>query len=606
MGDELGGELAQPNRGRDFITDHQLALVSPDRNLFVAACPGSGKTRAAGFRAVRLIAERRRVALTSYTNVGIEQLQTVIQDDLSTVIPPSCFIGTLHAFLLRYVFYPFGHLVMGCADRPRLIMSEQAWPDVVFPGTQGRVRCPVPRFQFTRQGGLVFRGELPKGIATRQDAVEQGRQQARFIKAQSASKGWASADDSMYWSLQVLQKFPDICDAVAQRFDELLIDEAQDTSELQMACVREIVGSGSLRSLVLIGDEHQSIYSFQGASPISSRELATHANLEHVELTENHRASQRVCNVVASFRSIGTVDLAVGPDAGCELQPELMRYDPNSPSEAIARFVERLEAMGIPTEGVAVLARSNDLVDSLNRGGASIDVSRRVSALGRAVVVEGSARTLSRREIEALERVVAYTAWNIFDLGELDQEQRRQLREASARLMGLLPVPSMPLPDWIAAGRTALASVVSALTGSPAHKPGNVLRTPTAAGQVTAMDVFGARVSALRAQTVHDVKGETRDAVLLVADRGRGRRQAEAMTWTKALRGESLTEDEAEEIRIVFVGLTRARRYCALAVPDGTDPAAIAALRKAGFVLTQPQTLTDEPTRDSTAIQLRF
>ena len=48
--------------------------------------------------------------------------------------------------------------------------------------------------------------------------------------------GRATYDDAMYWSLQVLRRFPAVAAAVAGRFDEILVDEAQDTSELQLAC----------------------------------------------------------------------------------------------------------------------------------------------------------------------------------------------------------------------------------------------------------------------------------------------------------------------------------------------------------------------------------
>ena len=65
----------------------------------------------------------RRVAATSYTNVGVEQMRSVITGELGVVVPPSCFIGTLHSLLLRYVYYPFGHLVMGCTQPPRLMVD---------------------------------------------------------------------------------------------------------------------------------------------------------------------------------------------------------------------------------------------------------------------------------------------------------------------------------------------------------------------------------------------------------------------------------------------------------------------------------------------------
>src|SRR5664280_334762 len=94
-----------------FLTQHQLRAVTAERDVFLTACPGSGKTRAGGVRVARLDSDGRRVAACSYTNVGVEQIRRIVSGDLGRVLAPQHFIGTLHAFLLRYVVYPFGHLV---------------------------------------------------------------------------------------------------------------------------------------------------------------------------------------------------------------------------------------------------------------------------------------------------------------------------------------------------------------------------------------------------------------------------------------------------------------------------------------------------------------
>jgi hypothetical protein len=90
----------------------------------------------------------------------------------------------------------------------------------------------------------------------------------------------------------------------------------------------------------------------------------------------------------------------------------------------------------------------------------------------------------------------------------------------------------------------------------------------------------------LRAQTVHDLKGQSRDAVLVVADRLRSRtRGAQGALWSRPILGEGVPPEDAEELRIVFVALTRAQRYCALALPADTETAVMEGFQAAGFVL---------------------
>ena len=87
-------------------------------------------------------------------------------------------------------------------------------------------------------------------------------------------------------------------------------------------------------------------------------------------------------------------------------------------------------------------------------------------------------------------------------------------------------------------------------------------------------------------RTVHDLRGESRNAVLVVADRLRSRaRGPQGALWSRPLLGETVPPEEAEELRIVFVALTRARRYCAVALPTDTEPQIIEGFKAAGFTL---------------------
>jgi len=158
--------VADPLREPGFLSEHQLRAVNAEGDIFLIACPGSGKTRAGGVRFARLIDEGRRVAATSYTNIGVEQVRGVVSGQLGMTVGSTSFVGTLHQFLLRYVFYPFGHLVMRCAMGPRLIADERGWGDIVFGGNQ-RIRAPVSRFHFRPDGTLCYRGELPQRAAAR-------------------------------------------------------------------------------------------------------------------------------------------------------------------------------------------------------------------------------------------------------------------------------------------------------------------------------------------------------------------------------------------------------------------------------------------------------
>src|SRR5205823_1224182 len=127
------------------------------------------------------------------------------------------------------------------------------------------------------------------------------------------------------------ERHPELAAIIAARFDEILVDEAQDTSELQLACLDKLYATDRLDSLVLIGDIEQSICSYTGASAQGCERLAARHELERIELVENHRSSQRICDAAANFCVRRAPDRAVGPDADCPWQPELLLYPAASP-----------------------------------------------------------------------------------------------------------------------------------------------------------------------------------------------------------------------------------------------------------------------------------
>ncbi len=123
--------------------------------------------------------------------------------------------------------------------------------------------------------------------------------------------------------------------------DHILIDEAQDTSPTQWAVVRGLAGEffsgagaaeaeGRARTIFAVGDEKQSIYSFQGAEPhafaetrfeFAARVEAARAAFSHVTLTQSFRSTRDV---------LAAVDLVFADpaaSAGLQRDPELLRHD---------------------------------------------------------------------------------------------------------------------------------------------------------------------------------------------------------------------------------------------------------------------------------------
>jgi superfamily I DNA/RNA helicase len=558
------------------LTKQQRDVVDAEGNFFLLACPGSGKTRSAAERVARLTGTPgMKIGVCSYTNVGADRLSTVIRDDLRVILGPEHFIGTVHGFLIRYVLTPFGNLI-GNAP-PVVIRSDNDWGDVAVDRRNPGQRVKLSDFRHALDGSLILR-KIPLGYkGTAADIVASVGDRIKKWKVDIYKKhGLLTADDAMWASLCLLRARPDIARAVAGRFDELLLDEAQDTSALQLECVKLLKQSGGLRSLVLVGDLAQSIYSFQGASAAGCRDFAAECGLEEIPMDENHRCSQNICDIAAHFCEDRLADRAVGPDKDCKIMPEVVIYPHGDPAAAVETFRQRLQIHGIPPYASAVLARRTKVVEAIN-GDVIPDGLRDTHASIGMLAAAARSGTLTRYHVATAQRLVAASAWGLLP-DELDDEQRARARAAAHALLLKLPIVEGNLKDFVVTARDNLSEVVgTVIDGKPAKTAPQLLPTTAKLASHDAAAVFSPPSHDLTARTVHSFKGEDSDAVLVVVRKFHHADPTEQMQLFRSVAtGSALAPEKEEERRVMFVALTRARRYCLVALPSDRDGMEIA------------------------------
>lgn len=68
------------------------------------------------------------------------------------------------------------------------------------------------------------------------------------------------------FAYSLLKEYPIIATAIVERFPVIIIDEAQDTSDEQMA-VFDLLTDAGIQSIFLVGDPDQAIYEWRNANP---------------------------------------------------------------------------------------------------------------------------------------------------------------------------------------------------------------------------------------------------------------------------------------------------------------------------------------------------
>ena len=544
-------------RDEALVTLEQRQAIAHKGNYLLLACPGSGKTRTVAFRSAYWATSEcaRMTAATTYTNVAVSEIKRATALTGVPIIGPH-FLGTLHSFLLRYVVYPFVHLIDG-APRNVKVLHRGRWATppkpLGFRGESGAIA--VEDFVFRADGRLVLENVPPTFSMSAAEVLEAARERALRVKRALLGRGLLSSSDAMYVAMQILEQRQDLAAAVAGRFDELIVDEVQDCSDVQLRCVRLLRETNGLRSLVLIGDLNQAIYGWLGGVPEAVTALADDSALVRLALTRNFRSSQAICNQTYRFVGRAQPDVASGPYRHYGVRPEVITYDGRNATAAVGVFDARLKELGIKVADTVVLTRGWTLAGRIS-GGSATSASQGVSTLLAAAAQRTSGQRITREAVQAVDSLVATILYG--DGSRLADAS--ELRPLTMEILERLPALEGDLGSW---AQGACAAVRMALSDRDFSKqPGDLIRKRRGNENVVVED-YVARLSAQpRAQVVHAVKGESHDGVLLVAPTPRGDRNP-AGEWVKALRGAPADE----ESRIAYVALTRARKYDAIALP---------------------------------------
>ena len=261
------------------------------------------------------------------------------------------FLGTIDSFINRFIFLPFGHLAMKCKSRPVLVgephgpWSGKYFSEKIF----DKISYDINGKLYVINHGTL---RIRKGWESNKDIINTKK---RLIKA-----GYATQADANYFSMKVLEKYPQIAEAIVYRFPVLIVDEAQDTSEIQMRIIDLLIDNG-LSEVMLVGDPDQAIFEWHMAKPQLLNKKKEEWKENSIVLNENRRSSQKICDFTYKLSSLSEPSIAVNNEVkDYEFIPEIVVYDLEHIQDLIGSFKQLCHNHNISCtpENVAVLYRS--------------------------------------------------------------------------------------------------------------------------------------------------------------------------------------------------------------------------------------------------------
>jgi DNA helicase-2/ATP-dependent DNA helicase PcrA len=337
-----------------------------------------------------------------------------------------------------------------------------------------------------------------------------------------------------------LENYADVAEQVRAQYRHFVVDEYQDVSPLQQRLLDAWLGDRT--DLCVVGDANQTIYSFAGATP------------QHLLGFKRRFPDAVVVRLERDYRSTPqVVELAnqlVAADSAARLT--LIGQRPDGPAPTFAEYDDE------PAEAAAVAARCKAVIDA-GTPAAEIAVLFRINAqsevyeqalsdVGVPYVLRGGERFFDRPEIREARLLLRGAA-----RGDVGADS---LTEAvTGVLAGLNWNPDSPPVGGNARERwESLAALVALADDLAAVVPEAGLPELVAELDARANAQHAPTVQGVTLASLHSAKGLEWDAVFLVG----------LVDGTLPIQHANTTAQIAEERRLLYVGITRAREKLAL------------------------------------------
>ncbi|OAT27062.1 DNA helicase II [Proteus myxofaciens] len=273
------------------------AVAAPRVNMLVLAGAGSGKTRVLVHRIAWLLSVEQAspfsIIAVTFTNKAAAEMRHRIEDLIGTS-QGGMWIGTFHSLahrLLRAHYLDAGlpqdFQIIDSDDQYRLIrrivksmnLDDKQWP--------------------ARQGMWYINGKKDEGLRPQHIQTYGNPVETTWLKVYQAYQeacdraGLVDFAELLLRAHELWLNKPQILEHYQHRFTNILVDEFQDTNNIQYAWIRMLAGQTG--KVMIVGDDDQSIYGWRGAQVENIQNfLNEFPGAQTIRLEQNYRSTSTI------------------------------------------------------------------------------------------------------------------------------------------------------------------------------------------------------------------------------------------------------------------------------------------------------------------------
>ena len=516
--------------------------------VVVLAGAGAGKTRAVTHRIGYAVATGAQPAEHGLAVTFTSKAAGEMRDRLSRLGVAGVQAMTFHSAALRQLRHFWPRVVGG--SPPDLIGSKvpvvaEAAASCGVAADRTLLRDLASEIEWAKvsrvspEGFAAASGGLGRDMPGALDAQEVARVYGTYGDLM-AERGRMDFEDVLLLTVAMLEDQPAVAEQIRSRYRWFTVDEYQDVSVIQHDLLD--LWLGERREVCVVGDPAQTIYSFAGAT---SRYLTSFESrfpdATAVRLDRTYRCSPQIAAcanglLAASRDPQGRRHLRLVSQTQPGPRVEVTAHDNEiSEAEAVAGAISRHLSSGTPPREVAVLFRTNSASQALEEALAEAGVPYQVSS---------GERFFERPEIrEAMVRLRATAA----------DSPESPIVEAAGEVLAAMSFAADQPPSGRGARRdrweslAALHALAAELAGG---KPAAAVPDLVAELERRAQLQSSPGAAGITLSSLHAAKGLEWDVVFLVG----------VSEGTLPIIYATTPEQVEEERRLLYVGITRARR----------------------------------------------
>jgi DNA helicase II / ATP-dependent DNA helicase PcrA len=384
------------------LDDEQRAVALASRGpVCVIAGAGTGKTRAITHRiayaaSIGVMDPQKVLALTFTARAAGEMRMR-----LRTLGVPTVAARTIHSAALKQLLYFWPQVFGGRA--PDLLTTKtgfitQAITRADLQGTlsitsRDLMRDVASEIEWAKSSQVVPEDYVNESSKRTQKPRINPEQIAQVYSAyMSLMKQERAMDfeDVLLLTAAMLEEEREVRERVQDQYRYFTIDEYQDISPLQQRVINSWLGSR--QEICVVGDPAQTIYSFAGATPVFLNTFTQRfPDAEVIRLTSGYRSTPEItlmANTVLRSASMGQ-ELVAQNEHGAK--PTVAAYkDESAEIAGVVKDIGVLLSEGAPAQEVAILARTNNQLNSIEKA---------IAAAGLPYQVRNNERFFDRTDV---------------------------------------------------------------------------------------------------------------------------------------------------------------------------------------------------------------